>query len=56
MRLGGSNSLIQDIDRGGVRPLILWREGDRTIEVYDRMLTGRKCSSSDSTVQVGIGR
>ena len=41
MRLGRSNSLIQDIDRGGVRPLILWRVGDRTIDVYDQMLVQR---------------
>jgi hypothetical protein len=26
----------RDIDRGGVRPLILWRVGDRTIDVYDQ--------------------
>jgi hypothetical protein len=51
MRLGRSNSLIRDIDRGGVRPLILWRVGDRTIDVYDQMLVQR-----DWAVQVGIGR
>ena len=34
-------SLIRDIDRGGVRPLILWRVGDRTIDVYDQMLIQR---------------
>jgi hypothetical protein len=36
------NSLIGDIDRGGVRPADFWRVNDRTIDVYDRMLVGTK--------------
>jgi hypothetical protein len=38
------NSLIRDIDRGGVRHADLWRANDRTIGVYDRMLVGTKSS------------